>query len=98
VVVVARRTGKSAGVFSGSAMKGNKGKVGIGKKVNHFNSGMPGGNGKVKSARVTIRSNARGHGKNGNGIVTGATSRRTPGSVSQPGQGHVSLPATGRSR
>jgi hypothetical protein len=63
------RKGNTAGVFKG-AHKGAFGKVGIGRKVRHFNSKLPGGGGRPTSRRVVVRSNARGHGQHGFDVVT----------------------------
>jgi hypothetical protein len=84
------KAGNTAGVFKG-AHRGAFGKVGIGRKVTHFNSKMPGGNGKTKQGRVVVRSNARAHGNNGFGVVTGGLNPNTPGRHPTPGHGGLGV-------
>jgi hypothetical protein len=89
------RKGNTAGVFKG-AHRGAFGKVGIGRKVNHFNSKMPGGNGTTKQGRVVVAGKQavgnRVHPQHGG--VTAGNSRRTPGGHAKPAQQPRKLPAT----
>jgi hypothetical protein len=88
------RAGNTAGAFKG-AHRGAFGKVGVGRKVATFNGKLPGGGGATKKGRVVVASNARGHGQGGlgTGIVSKATSRKTPGGHAKPGQAPRALPA-----
>jgi hypothetical protein len=74
------RKGMSKGAFGGARRGTGLVKVGVGAKVSHFNSKLPGGNGTVKSGRVVVSSNARGHGQHGFGIVTKGGAFRPGGS------------------
>jgi hypothetical protein len=74
------KAGAKRGVFNGSAMKGNNNiKLGVGRKVSHFNSKLPGGGGTTNKGRVVVRSNARNHGQHGFGIVTKGGQNRAGG-------------------
>jgi hypothetical protein len=89
------KKGKGVGAFKG-AHSANRGKVGVGAKVNHFNSKMPGGNGATKKGRVVVAGKQavgnRVHDQNGS--VTAGNSRRTPGGHAKPRQTPRKLPAT----